>query len=45
MDKNSYKRNFQLINFKLKDWNVAWYLDQLEITQEKQMKERKYVKK
>lgn len=45
MDKNSYKRSFHLINLKLKDWNVAWYLDQLEITQEKQMKERKYVKK
>lgn len=45
MDKNSYKRSFHLINLKLKDWNVAWYLDQLEITQEKQKKERKYVKK
>lgn len=45
MDKNSYKRSFQLINLKFKDWNVAWFLHQLEIREEKQVKERKYIRK
>jgi len=29
--KNSCKSSLQLMNLKLKDWNVVWFLDQLNI--------------